>query len=123
MARLALTPKDLPARFPSLPITANALDFIFTAAGASFADGAGFVLSEKEILLAYNPDSSARTITISSVVDPFNRTGDITAYSLGAGEYCVFPQFKRDGWQQTNGQLYVAASNALVQFAVLRLVD
>lgn len=123
MARLALTPKDLPARFPSLPITANALDFTFTAAGASFADGAGFILSEKEILLAYNPDSSARTITISSVADPFNRIGDITTYSLGTGEYCVFPQFKRDGWAQTNGQLYVAASNALVQFAVLRLVD
>lgn len=123
MARLALTPISLPARFPILPITANALDFTFTAAGASFADGAGFVLSEKEILLAYNPDSSAHTITVSSVADPYNRTGDITAYSLGASEYCVFPQFKRDGWSQTNGQLYIAANSALVQFAVLRLVD
>jgi hypothetical protein len=122
MARLAVSPKTLPARYPSLPITANALDFTWVAAGASFADGAGFTLQEGDILLAYNPDISAHTITITSVADALNRTGDITSYSLGAGEYCVFPQFKKEGWAQTTGLLHFATDNALVQFAVLRPV-
>ena len=121
MARLDLTPKSLLACYPSLPITANVLDFTFTAAGADFADGAGFTLTEEEILIIYNPDSSAHTITIFSKADVYNRTGDITAYSLGAGEYCVFPQFKKDGWIQSDNKLYFAANSTLVQFAVLRL--
>jgi len=113
----------MPAKYPVLPITANALDITFTAAGADFADGAGFVMNEKDILIAYNPDSSAHTVTISSVVDPYNRTGNITSYSIGAGEHAVFPQFKKDGWAQSDGKLYFATDNALVQFAVLRLTD
>lgn len=123
MARLDLTPTALLSSYPTLPISANALDVLFTAAGADFADGAGFTLTEDEILLAYNPDSAAHTITISSKADAYNRTGDISAYSLGAGEFCVFPQLKKDGWIQSDNKLYFAADNALVRFAVLRLTN
>jgi hypothetical protein len=123
MARLSLTPKSLPAKYPTLPITANALDFTFTAAGANFLDGAGFTLTGKEIPIVYNPDSGAHTVTVESVPDAYKREGDITAYSIGAGEYAVLPQFPTDGWQQSDGKLYLAADNALVQFAILRLVD
>lgn len=123
MARLILTPKQLPAKYPATPITANALDFAFTAAGADFADGAGFTLTGNEVAIVYNPDSSARTVTVTSVVDPYNRLGNITSYSVGAGEYAVLPQFPTDGWRQSDGRLYLAADNALVQFAVLRLTD
>lgn len=123
MARLALTPKSLPAKYPALPITANALDFAFTPAGADFADGASFPMTEKEILIVHNANVGAQTVTISSVVDPYNRTGNITAYSLAAGEYAVFPQFQKSGWMQSDGNLYFAASATDVEFAVLRLVD
>ena len=123
MARLILTPKQLPEKYPATPITANALDFAFTAAGADFADGAGFTLTGKEVLIAYNPEATPYTVTVESVVDSYNRLGNITTYSVGAGEYAVFPQFPTDGWRQSSGRLHFAASNALVQFAVLRLTD
>jgi hypothetical protein len=123
MARLALTPKSLPLKYPVLPITANALDFAFTAAGADFAEGASFPMTEKEVLIVHNGNVGAQTITITSVADPYARTGNITTYSLGAGEYAVFPQFQKAGWMQTDGNLYFAASATDVEFAVLRLVD
>lgn len=123
MARLLLTPKSLPLKYPALPITANALDFAFTPAGADFADGAGFVMTGKEILIVHNANIGAQTLTVSSVIDPYKRTGDITTYSIGIGEYAVFPQFQLEGWKQTDGYLYFAASATDVEFAVLRLVD
>lgn len=123
MARLALTPVSLPAKYPALPLTANAIDVAFTPAGASFAEGAGFALTGKEIVIVHNANVGAQTVTVTSVADPYKRTGDITAYSLGVDEYCVLPQFQPQGWAQTNGQLYLAASAADVEFLVLRLVD
>lgn len=123
MAVLTLTPKSLPAKYPTTPITANALDFTWTAAGADYADGARFTLTGKEILLVHNGNVGAQTVTITSQVDPYNRTGHITAYSLGAGEYAVFPQFQLTGWADGSGYLILAASAADVEFAVLRLVD
>lgn len=123
MTRLALTPTQMVAKYPSLQPAANALDFAWTAAGADYADGASFTLTGKEILLVYNPDSSTHTVTISSVADPMQRTGNITSYVVGIGEYAVFPQFQREGWVQSDGKLYFAADNALVKFAVLRLAD
>lgn len=123
MSRLALTPVSLPAKYPALPITPNALDAAFTAAGADFADGASFPMTEKEILIVHNANAGAQTVTITSTIDPYKRTGDITAYSIGIGEYAVFPQFQKAGWVQSDGNLYLAASAADVEFLVLRLVD
>ncbi len=123
MARLALTPKSLPAKYPALPIAANALDFTWTEAGADFADGFSFPLTGKEILLVRNDNAGAQTVTISSVADEYGRTGDITTYSVGIGEYAVFPQFQLAGWKQSDGKLYGAASAADVSLAVLRLTD
>jgi hypothetical protein len=123
MSRLALTPKSLPLKYPVLPITANALDFAFTAAGADFADGASFPMTGKEILIVHNANVGVQTLTVTSTIDPYKRTGNITAYSIGIGEYAVFPQFQKDGWMQADGSLYFAASATDVEFAVLRLVD
>jgi hypothetical protein len=123
MARLALTPVSLPAKYPVLQPAANAWDAAFTAAGADFADGAGFTLTGKEIVIVRNGNAAPQTVTVSSVKDPFNRTGDVTAYSIGIGEYCVLPQFQPVGWAQADGKLYLAASAADVEFLVLRLTD
>jgi hypothetical protein len=121
MARLALTPQNLPGSYPALPITANAVDFVFTAAGANFADGAGFLMTGNEILLVQNANVGAQTVTISSVKDDIGRTGDITTYSVGASEFAMFGPFKEKGWKQADGQLYFAASATDVKFAVLKL--
>lgn len=99
MARLSLTVQNIIAKYPTLPLTG------------------------KEILLVHNANAGAQTVTISSVVDPYKRTGDITTYSVGIGEYAAFPPFPKDGWAQSDGYLYFAASAADVNFAVLRLPD
>jgi hypothetical protein len=121
MARLILTPQTLLPSYPTTPLVANSADFVWTDAGASFADGAGFQLTGKEILLVQNANAGAQTVTISSVVDPYARTGNITAYSVGIAEFAVFPMFPVDGWRQADGQLYFAATATDVKFAVLRL--
>jgi hypothetical protein len=121
MARLSLTVQEPPGKYPATPLAANSADLSWTAAGAGYADGAEFTLTGRELLLVRNDNVAAQTITISSVKDPYNRTGDITAYSLGPGEYAMFGPFPRDGWAQADGKLYFAASAANVYFAVIRL--
>jgi len=121
MARLVLTPKVLLPGYPVTPLTAESADFTWTAAGAAFADGAGFQLTGKEILLVQNTNAGAQTVTILSVIDPYKRTGDITTYSVGIAEFAVFPMFPVDGWRQADGQLYFAATATDVKFSVLRL--
>lgn len=123
MARLAITKKNLLGNYPTLPISANAADFAFTQAGADFADGASFDMTGREILIVHNGNVGVQTVTISSVPDALGRSGDITTYSLGIGEYAVFQFFKMEGWKQTNGKLYFAASAADVEFAVLHIED
>lgn len=122
MARLALTAQKLPGCYLSTPVGANTLDVLYTAAGASFADGAGFVITGKEILLVWNPDASAHNVTINSVEDNEKRKGDITSYSIGADETMMFGPVQTEGWKQpADGKLYFAADNALVKFAVLQI--
>ena len=121
MARLALTVQDLLPGYPATPITAQALDFVWTQAGADFADGASFPLTGKEILLVRNDNVGAQTVTIDSVVDKYNRSGPITAYSLGIGEYMALPIFKRPGWMQTDGNLHFEGSVTDIAFCVLRM--
>ncbi len=122
MSRLSVTPQQMLGAYPSLPISADGADFVFTAAGASFADGASFAITGKELLLVHNGAGTAQTVTISSVADEKGRTGDISAYSVGAGEYAAFGPFKKPGWAQAadGNKLYFAASNTAVEFAVLR---
>lgn len=121
MARLSVTPQDVKSSYPTLPIAANGLDFTWVASGADFAQGFGFPLTGREVLLVRNDNVGAQTVTISSVVDEKNRSGDITTYSVGIGEYAVFPFFRPEGWRQSDGKLYGAASAADMFIAVLRL--
>ncbi|HYI67132.1 MAG TPA: hypothetical protein VEW95_09430 [Candidatus Limnocylindrales bacterium] len=121
MARLALTVQEPPSAYPTLPLAANDADVTFTAAGAAFADGASFPMTGRELLLVRNPSGGALTVTINSVSDSRKRTGDITAYSIGAGEVAAFWPNRTEGWRQTTGLLHFAASAAELEFAVIRL--
>jgi hypothetical protein len=67
-----------------------------------------------------NSGSTARTVTFDSAVDAFNRTGDITAYSLGAGEIGMFGPFKTAGWVNA-GNLNFDVSHAEMKIAVITL--
>ena len=118
MARASLTPKTALGSYGNYSV-ANSADLAMAAANAS--DLNQFVASGNDLIFAHNTGSSAYTVTISSVADSYGRTGDITTYSLGAGEYAVFGPFKLTGWMQTDGKIYLAASNAEVKFGVVAL--
>lgn len=120
MARLVLVPQAIVGPYPTTPVTANALDFVFTPAGASFADGAGFTMTGREIILVQNLNVGAQTVTITSMPDAYNRLGTITTYSVGIAEFAMI-YVPQSGWMQTDGQLYMAASAADVGFAIIRL--
>jgi len=120
MPRATLTKLAALGNNPALPIAANAVDLPMTAANA--ANKEQFVASGKDLIIAYNSGAGARTVTITSVVDPRNnRTGDITPYSIGAGEYAVFGPFYREGWMQPDGYIYIEAEHAEVRWGVITL--
>jgi hypothetical protein len=72
--------------------------------------------------VAHNTGAGEHTVTVSSVVDGQGRSGDVSAYALGAGEYAVFGPFDLEGWEQTDGALHFEANDAEVKFGVLRLI-
>lgn len=121
MARLSITPQEPLGKYPATPLVANSADLTWVASGADFADGAGYTLTGRELLLVRNDNVGAQTITIQSVVDPQNRTGNITAYSIGIAEYAMFGPFPKEGWAQSDGKLYFAVTAADLYFAVVRM--
>lgn len=100
--------------------TANAADLTMAAADLG-GDKNRFLASNNDLVIAHNTGGSARTVTITSSSDPFGRTGDITAYSIGIGEYAVFGPFCLTGWVQTDGYVWLEANNAEVKFGVVDL--
>ncbi len=119
MARTTLTKTTAKGSFPTLPVSADALDAVFTA--ADVANKNQFLPGGKDLLVAWNSGASPYTITLTSAADPQNRTGDITTYSLAAGDIAVLGPLSTLGWVQSDGFVYLEASNAAVKFAVIAL--
>ncbi len=114
MARQVHTPVVAPGKWPTAGV-------VFTWLAADITNDEEFVLTGRELLLARNVGASPHTITITSVQDPFNRSGDITAESIAASEFRMYGPVDITGWQQPDGNLYFEADNAEVEFAVIRL--
>jgi len=93
----------------------------FTWSAADNANGNKVDHNGNVLVLARNDDGSPQTVTITSTTDPWGRSGTISAYSLGAGEYACFGPFRGPGWQNADGHLYLTASDANVNFAVIQL--
>jgi hypothetical protein len=99
---------------------ANLADLPMTA--ADVANKNEVVATNNDLIIAHNTGGSAYTVTVTSVADPsFGRTGDIAAYSVGAGEYAAIGPMKNAGWKQADGKLYFEASNAAVKLGVVAL--
>lgn len=112
-----ITPQTLKNLYSGAP-AANALDVTLTA--ADVANGNSATAAELQLLLVQNSGASTYTFTITSVADSFGRTGDVSAYSLDAGEFACVP-VPAVGFKQTTGKLLFSGNNAAVKFAVLRL--
>ena len=93
-------------------------DHVFVA--ADVANKNEVVLTGREFVLAQNSGATPRTITFTSVIDDLNRYGDITAYSIEAGETAIFGPFPKRGWAQaSNSKLYFEATHIEVLFAIV----
>lgn len=118
MARTTLTPILAKGPNPGT-VAADSLDFAFASSDSS--NGNDFAASGNDLILWQNTDVSARTITIASVADNLGRTGDVTTYSVGAGEFGCFYVGAGNGWQQSTGKVNINTSNALLKVVVLQL--
>jgi hypothetical protein len=118
MAQTPLTP--IVPKGPYGTISAGQLDLVWTAADVS--NGNSFPLTGREILLVQNSGASAYTFTITSAPDAEGRSGDVTTYSVAAGVVSCysFRGAQSGGWQQSDGTVHLAASNAAIKFAVLQ---
>lgn len=126
MARTALTAASLPLStgaqyFPTLPLSANSANLVTAALDVSNGNYVAIV-NGKTLLLAFNSDTSAHTVTLTSVADGQNRTGDITAYSIAAAKIATFGPFTSLGWNQTSpAGLWIDGNSALILLAVITL--
>jgi hypothetical protein len=96
---------------------ANSADITFTL--AIVADKEALQISCPILVLVKNVNVGAKTVTFNSVVDRYNRTLDVTTYSIAAGSIAAF-EFKPHGWKQTDGFLYAEAEHIDVSYAVLK---
>lgn len=118
MARLDIVPATVINGFPTLPLAADSADFVFSNPAVA-ADGISYTSSGREVLLVQNTSGGALTFTVAS--SPLNgRTGDITAYSLGAGEFAAI-MVSGAGWEQASRKVFAVGSTTGIKFAVLRL--
>ena len=119
MARVTLTRTTPLGPYPTLQPAANALDLTLTAADT--VNKEQFTLDGPALIIAHNNGVGARTITLTSTTDSKQRTGDVTAFSIGADEIAVFKVDSTEGWRQTDGYMYIEASHAEVRWGIVRL--
>lgn len=120
MARTVVAPQTLLGSYPSLPISSGGADLVFTAADVGNGNYAVLV-DNKTMVLIYNSDVGAHTVTFTSSPDTLNRTGDITSYSVGAGKVAAFGPFRSAGWVNNTNQLDINGNHATIGIAVVTL--
>jgi len=113
-ARTALTKTAAPGGYAGAGVAV-------TMAVADVGNMNSVPASGNDLIVAQNTDVSAHNITVTSVADQYGRLGHITSESIAAGAIRIYGPFKRDGWVQTDGNIYLQADNALVKFGVITL--
>lgn len=122
MARTSIPVVTPIGPYPTLPVTALAADVAQNAlTGSSGASGnqAAFGNFNRLLLVFQNTDATSKTVTITSLAsgNVFNRTGDISAYAIAAGLMSAF-FIERNGWIQSDGNLYFEATSALMKVTI-----
>lgn len=96
-------------------------DLLITPAAMDAANGNSFQATGQEVLVFYNSDSSAHTVTVTSVADQLGRTdASLTSYSIPATSFAAIQMKALAGWLEAGNLVYLATSSALVKVSVLR---
>lgn len=118
MPRVTITKQVPVGPYPALPLGAAALTL--TELAADTTNKEQFVPSGDDLVIIRNTGASPYTVTFTSALDDKKRSGDVTAHSIAAGATAAF-RFKKPGWMQPDGRIYIEASNAAVKWIVLQL--
>ena len=108
-----------PLENPVTPVTALALDVPFTA--VDIVNFEATPMSGPFMLVCWNSSGAGVTLTINSVPDSLRRTGDVTAYAIGAGLISILKFSSAAGWKQADGSLYYQGSAVGLKIAALAL--
>ena len=92
-----------------------------TMTAADVANMNQFVAGGKDLLVIHNTGGSDYTYTVTSTADERGRTKDITTETVTAGTYKVVGPLELTGWVQSDGKIYIAASNAAIKFGIVAL--
>jgi hypothetical protein len=117
--RTAITVQTAKGPYVATPVAADSLDYTYSA--GDNVNGNYFVATGRELVLVRNTAGGAGTITFTSVADERGRKGDITTYSVGAGEFAMYWFGALTGWAQTGSQIYIDTSASTMTIAVIRI--
>lgn len=107
MARTALTAVNFPNAttntfFPLLPITAGSQDLSFVA-GDAINNNVVAITSGHTFVDVFNSHATTTfSLSIHSVADASNRTGDVGPYPIPAQKVSRFGPFTSAGWNQSS---------------------
>lgn len=99
----------------------NHAGVVLTMTAADVANMNQFVASGNDLLVIHNTAGSDYTFTVTSSADAYGRTKDITTETIAAGAYKIVGPLQITGWIQSDGKIYLAASNAGVKFGIVAL--
>jgi hypothetical protein len=94
----------------------NALALDYTMSAMDASNGNCIIMNGPLLLLFTDSGSNTMTISATNVGDNLNRSVDITTYAVGSGLFSAI-YVRPEGFRQTNGYLYLTASNAAVKVA------
>lgn len=92
-----------------------------TMTAADTGNSNQFTATGNDLVVIHNTGGSDYTFTITSVADPYGRAKDITTETIAANTYKIVGPLQITGWQQTDGKIYLSASNAAVKFGIVAL--
>ena len=104
--------------YPTLPVSALALNFVFTTADSVNFDQFNF--TGRELIIIRNSTGGALTVTLESAADSLNRTGDVTTYTVGIGLFAMFWVGAVPGWNNA-GQFFLRSSASTMDYAVIKI--
>lgn len=114
MPRTLLTKTSAPGGYAAAGVAV-------TMTAADIANLNAFTAAGTDLIVAQNTGGSTYTVTVTSAPDPFGRLGTIATENIAAGEVRVFGPLPQSGWMQTDGRVYLQASNAAVKFGIIQL--
>lgn len=85
-------------------------------------NGNQYTFTGREVLVMQNTDTSAHTISVNTIADPYGGTNTtLTSYSLPATSVSMIQMKYSQGWLQTGGVIQIAAcSSNLIKLAVVQ---